>query len=120
MVRLPEQLESSVTRNVDFDCYEDCASLPIWNNPYIVKQNGDTLQRYNYKYKRGCLYHVGQLYSNYSVTKYKTTSQICLGHLMTKEQLFAKYALPLDQGKGILEAMANSPLHNICCKSLLH
>ena len=59
--------ELKFKRTPNLQSYEDCATLPLWNNPFITKLNGECFSRKNpittieKKTKPRELYHIGSL-----------------------------------------------------------
>ena len=87
------------TRQVLGDSYEEIASLPIWNNPYL-KHAGNMFDLHSEDSpyvgvrKRG-LYHVGQLFTNLKLKRYVKNSTIMGGaRFKTNQELNNEFVKP--------------------------
>ena len=87
------------TRQILGGSYEEIASLPIWNNPYLGHL-GEMFDLHNEDSpyvgvrKRG-LYHVGQLFTNLKLKRYVRNSTILGGaRFKTNQELNDEFVKP--------------------------
>ena len=91
--------EMGYTRRLLGGSYEEIASLPIWNNPYL-RHSGDMFDLHNEDSpyvgvrKRG-LYHVGQLFTNLKLKRYVRNSTVMGGaRFKTNQELNDEFVKP--------------------------
>ena len=105
-------------RTPNLNSYEDCSTLPIWNNPFITKPNGACFSKKNpissiEKLKPLELYHIGSLFTNFNHTQYFNGVPIPPGNFLSNAQLTHEYPTTLSSDWDELKhAISNSPFYN--------
>ena len=111
--------ELKFKRTPNLQSYEDCATLPLWNNPFITQLNGECFSRKNpittieKKTKPRELYHIGSLFTNFDHTQYFNGGAIIAGEFIPNAQLVQKFPNTLESDWNIIkQAVKRSPFYH--------